>query len=123
MDNKSAPVLKMRNISKEFYGNKVLNDINLTLQKGEIMGLVGENGAGKSTLMNILFGMDVIQQTGGYKGEMFVDGKEVHYTSSFDAINDGIGMVHQEFSLLPEFNVAENSPEPKIENIFDDLYA
>ena len=108
MANKSAPVLKMRNISKEFYGNKVLNDINLTLKKGEIMGLVGENGAGKSTLMNILFGMDVIQQTGGYKGQMFVDGKEVHYTSSFDAINDGIGMVHQEFSLLPEFNVAEN---------------
>jgi simple sugar transport system ATP-binding protein len=58
--------------------------------------------------MNILFGMDVIQQTGGFQGKMVVDGIEVHYHSSFDAIADGIGMVHQEFSLLPDFSVAEN---------------
>lgn len=108
MVDTSAPLLEMRNISKDFFGNQVLTDVSFSLHKGEILGLVGENGAGKSTLMNILFGMDVIQLTGGYEGEMLVDGKIVDYTSSFDAIADGIGMVHQEFSLLPDFTVAEN---------------
>lgn len=103
-----TPILEMRDISKDFYGNNVLSNVNFTLHEGEILGLVGENGAGKSTLMNILFGMEVIQQTGGYAGEMLVAGKPVRYQSSFDAIADGIGMVHQEFSLLPDFTAAEN---------------
>jgi len=103
-----APILEMRDIGKDFYGNQVLSDVSFTLHSGEILGLVGENGAGKSTLMNILFGMEVIQQTGGYTGEMLVSGRPVRYQSSFDAIADGIGMVHQEFSLLPDFSVAEN---------------
>lgn len=104
----STPILEMRDIGKDFYGNQVLKDVNFTLHSGEILGLVGENGAGKSTLMNILFGMEVIQQTGGYSGEMLVAGRPVRYQSSFDAIADGIGMVHQEFSLLPDFSAAEN---------------
>lgn len=51
------PLLKMENIGKEYFGNRVLQDVTFSLRPGEIMGLVGENGAGKSTLMNILFGM------------------------------------------------------------------
>ena len=65
----------MKGISKEFSGNKVLNDINFKLYPGEILGLVGENGAGKSTLMKILFGMDEIRDTGGYGGDVLIDGK------------------------------------------------
>ena len=57
MSEQQIPLLEMRNISKDFFGNQVLQDINFKLQKGEILGLVGENGAGKSTLMKILFGM------------------------------------------------------------------
>ncbi|MFA7168917.1 MAG: sugar ABC transporter ATP-binding protein, partial [Sphaerochaetaceae bacterium] len=101
-------LLEMRNISKDFFGNQVLHDISFTLGKGEILGLVGENGAGKSTLMKILFGMDEIRETGGYGGEVLIDGDVVHFSSSLDALNLGIGMVHQEFSLLPDFTAAEN---------------
>ena len=63
MENNNAPLLEMRNIQKDFFGNQVLTDINFTLKEGEVLGLVGENGAGKSTLMKILFGMDVIKAT------------------------------------------------------------
>ncbi|MFZ2413726.1 MAG: sugar ABC transporter ATP-binding protein, partial [Candidatus Cryosericum sp.] len=67
-----------------------------------------ENGAGKSTLMNILFGMGVIAQTGGYTGKICIDGKEVVFQNPFDALKAGIGMVHQEFSLIPGFTATEN---------------
>ncbi|MFA7169213.1 MAG: ATP-binding cassette domain-containing protein, partial [Sphaerochaetaceae bacterium] len=108
MNEQQTPLLEMRNISKDFFGNQVLHDISFTLGKGEILGLVGENGAGKSTLMKILFGMDEIRETGGYGGEVLIDGDVVHFSSSLDALNLGIGMVHQEFSLLPDFTAAEN---------------
>jgi simple sugar transport system ATP-binding protein len=75
---------------------------------GEIHALVGENGAGKSTLMNILFGMPVIHETGGYGGDVLLDGAPVHFESPADAMEAGLGMVHQEFMLLPGFRVAEN---------------
>ena len=61
-------LLNMENISKEYYGNKVLKSVNLQVKPGEIHALMGENGAGKSTLMNILFGMPVIHNTGGFDG-------------------------------------------------------
>lgn len=64
----SVPVLEMKEISKSFYGTQVLKNVSLTVGKGEIHCLVGENGAGKSTLMNILFGMPVIINTGGFEG-------------------------------------------------------
>ena len=107
MDNK-APLLEVRNVSKDFFGNKVLSDINFTMEKGQVLGLVGENGAGKSTLMKILFGMDVIRETGGYGGDIFIDGERVHFNTPFDALEAGIGMVHQEFSLIPGFTATEN---------------
>jgi len=85
-----------------------LSSVSFALNKGEILGLVGENGAGKSTLMNVLFGMPVINQTGGYSGDILIDGEKVIFNSPFDAIDSGIGMVHQEFSLLPGFTATEN---------------
>lgn len=76
--------------------------------EGEIHALIGENGAGKSTLMNILFGMPVIHNTGGYGGEIYFQGQRVELKSPFDAMRAGIGMVHQEFMLLPGFTITEN---------------
>ncbi|KUK80932.1 MAG: ABC-type sugar transport system, ATPase component, partial [Mesotoga prima] len=107
MDEKQY-LLRMENISKEFFGNQVLKDVTLKVGKGEIIGLVGENGAGKSTLMNILFGLPVIQETGGFQGKIFLDDKEVNFASPFEAIEAGIGMVHQEFILIPGFTATEN---------------
>lgn len=104
----SVPVLEMKNISKSYYGTQVLKEINLTVKQGEIHCLVGENGAGKSTLMNILFGMSVISQTGGYEGELVINGDIREFGSPKEAIAAGIGMVHQEFMLLPGFSVTEN---------------
>lgn len=101
-------LLEIKNLSKSFGENTVLKDINLEIKEGEIVGLVGENGAGKSTLMKIIFGMPVIQETGGYNGEIKLNGKVVKFSSPFDALASGIGMVHQEFSLIPGFKASEN---------------
>lgn len=101
-------ILQMENIEKEYYGNRVLKGISLNLRPGEIMALVGENGAGKSTLMNVLFGMEQIRTTGGFKGRVIFDGEETRITSPREAMEKGIGMVHQEFMLLPGFTITEN---------------
>ncbi|MDY0288784.1 MAG: sugar ABC transporter ATP-binding protein [Sphaerochaeta sp.] len=108
MNEKETPLLEMKHISKDFFGNQVLTDVNFTLRQGEILGLVGENGAGKSTLMKILFGMDEIHQTGGFGGEVLINGQNVQFATPIDALAAGIGMVHQEFSLLPDFTATEN---------------
>ncbi len=104
----SDNLLSIKNISKEFYGNRVLKDINMEIKKGEIHALIGENGAGKSTLMNILFGMPMIHETGGYQGSIELEGKEVLFASPHEAMAHGIGMVHQEFMLIPGFTITEN---------------
>lgn len=125
MENKNAPLLEMRNIQKDFFGNQVLTDINFTLNAGEVLGLVGENGAGKSTLMKILFGMDVIRETGGYKGDVLIDGEKAVFNTPFDALKAGIGMVHQEFSLIPGFTATENillDREPKKKNVISEVF-
>lgn len=101
-------VLKMDNISKEYYGNRVLKNVNLEVKAGEIHALMGENGAGKSTLMNILFGMPVIHSTGGFEGTVEIDGQPAVIDAPQNAMNFGIGMVHQEFMLIPGFTITEN---------------
>ena len=102
MDNESV-VIAMKDIVKKF-GNFVANDhINLTLYKGEVHAILGENGAGKSTLMNVLYGL--------YKpteGHIEVNGEKVEFHGPKDAINNGIGMVHQHFMLIQPFTVTEN---------------
>ena len=101
-------VLEMKNIGKTYGSNTVLSDVSLSVRPGEIHALLGENGAGKSTLMNTLFGMPVIHATGGFEGEVFLDGEKVNILSPEDAMTKGIGMVHQEFMLLPGFTITEN---------------
>ena len=101
-------VLEMNRISKSYGENQVLKDVSLNIKAGEIHALLGENGAGKSTLMNILFGMPVITGTGGFKGDIKMEGKDVRIQSPHQAIELGIGMVHQEFMLIPGFTVTEN---------------
>lgn len=101
-------LLHMENIIKQYGENRVLNNVSLSIKEGEIHGLVGENGAGKSTLMNILFGMPVIHSTGGFEGNIFIHGKPFSPKSPEDAMKAGIGMVHQEFMLIPGFTVTEN---------------
>lgn len=101
-------LLSLKNLSKSYYGNKVLKNINMEVKKGEIHALIGENGAGKSTLMNILFGMPVIHSTGGFEGVVELEGKELQIKSPHAAMANGIGMVHQEFMLIPGFNIKEN---------------
>lgn len=120
-----VPVLEMKQISKSYYGTQVLRNIDLKVGPGEIHCLIGENGAGKSTLMNILFGMSVISQTGGYEGSVEISGELVNFDSPKDAIEAGIGMVHQEFMLLPGFSVSENiklNREPTRANLFSSLF-
>ena len=104
--------------------------MSFALAPGEILGLVGENGAGKSTLMNIIFGMEVIRDTGGFDGEILLNGEPIDFKSPIDALDAGIGMVHQEFNLIPGFTAAENitfnmerTKQSVISSIFGKKYA
>ena len=101
-------LMEFKNVSKTYSGNQVLKDISFDIKKGEIHALLGENGAGKSTLMNILFGMPVIHSTGGFEGSIVLEDKPLNIMSPFDAMALGIGMVHQEFMLIPGFTITEN---------------
>jgi ribose transport system ATP-binding protein len=96
-------LLELTDISKSFGGVQALRNVDFTLNAGEIHGLAGENGAGKSTMMKIIAGVH-----GADSGTMRVDGKEVHFRSTRDALAASIGMVHQELSVAPELTVAEN---------------
>lgn len=104
----APPALVLEKIRKQYFGNAVLKGVDLEVAAGEIHALVGENGAGKSTLMNILFGMPVIHETGGFEGRMLLDGNLFSPRTPADAMARGVGMVHQEFMLLPGFTVTEN---------------
>jgi general nucleoside transport system ATP-binding protein len=98
-------VLEMKGISKYFpsTGVQANQNVDFSVETGEVHSLVGENGAGKTTLMNILYGLIKPDS-----GEIFIDGKKVHITHPDEAIKNGIGMVHQHFKLVPSFTVAEN---------------
>jgi len=120
-----SSLLSVEHITKDFYGNVVLYDVSFDLRGGEILGLVGENGAGKTTLMSILFGMPVIAETGGFQGTIKLNGTEVHFASPFDALDAGLGMVHQEFSLIPGFTTTENivlNREPMKPTLLNDVF-
>ena len=95
--------LELRGITKRFGALTANDSINLKVAKGEIHAILGENGAGKSTLMNVVYGL--IQAD---SGSILVDGSMVEIKEPSDALNAGIGMVHQHFMLVPVFTVAEN---------------
>ncbi|WP_083259825.1 sugar ABC transporter ATP-binding protein [Cellulosimicrobium cellulans] len=97
------PVLRLRGIGKEFFGNSVLRDIDLDLRAGEVHALVGENGAGKSTLMKIVAGVHRPDA-----GTIELDGQVTAFASPLAAQRAGVSTVFQEFNLLPERSVAEN---------------
>jgi simple sugar transport system ATP-binding protein len=96
--------IEARGIGRVYPGGVVANDgVDLSVQTGEVHAVVGENGAGKSTLMKILFGIERPDA-----GTLMLDGKQVHFDGPRDAIDAGIGMVFQHFSLVPSFSVYEN---------------
>jgi ABC-type uncharacterized transport system ATPase subunit len=103
MAKSDTTVLEVRRITKRFPGVLANDQIDLKLERGEILAILGENGAGKSTLMNILYGLYQPDE-----GEIFINGKKVEIHSPNDAIAAGVGMVHQHFMLVPVFTVVEN---------------
>lgn len=96
-------MFELRNVEKRFPGVHALKGINFQIDRGEIIGLVGENGAGKSTLMKVIYG--AVQHDGG---EVLVDGKAVRFQNPREAMDRGVGMVFQEQSLIPNLSVMEN---------------
>ncbi|HHH41085.1 MAG TPA: ABC transporter ATP-binding protein, partial [Chloroflexi bacterium] len=103
IDSSSTPAVQMRGITKRFPGVLANDHVDLEVYPGEVMALLGENGAGKSTLMNILSGLYRPDE-----GQIFIHGRPVHFHSPRDAIEHGIGMVHQHFMLVETLTVAEN---------------
>ncbi len=99
----TEPLLEVRSITKEFSGVRVLDNINVTLESGDILGLIGENGAGKSTLMKILNG--IYQPT---SGSILLDGEPIKLSSPLSAKKHGIAMIPQEFNLIDTLTVFEN---------------
>ncbi|MBN1658110.1 MAG: ABC transporter ATP-binding protein [Anaerolineae bacterium] len=98
-----APILEVYDVTKRFPGVLANDHVSFSLQQGEILAFLGENGAGKSTLMNILYGLYTPDE-----GRVEVRGEPVQIDNPNDAIELGIGMVHQHFQLVPVFTVAEN---------------
>ena len=97
------PILQVKNISKEFPGVKALTDVSIDFYPGEVHTLVGENGAGKSTLIKIISGVYIPTS-----GQIFYEGKEMHFTAPGQAIDAGIAVIHQELSIAKDLTVAQN---------------
>jgi len=102
-EKRMPPILELRGITKVFPGVVANDHIDLALNQGEILALLGENGAGKTTLMNILYGLYAPNE-----GQIIIRGQETTIHSPSDAISRGIGMVHQHFMLVPPLTVTEN---------------
>src|SRR5690606_7808944 len=96
-------MIEIKNVQKSFGGVKALKDVNLKFEAGEIHALLGENGAGKSTLMKIISG--ALSKDGG---TIRIAGHEVEFKNTMSAKQEGIGIIYQEFSLVPELSIAEN---------------
>ena len=101
MENKAA--IELRNISKAFGGKIANKNVNLTVNRGEILSILGENGSGKTTLMNIIAGIYFPDE-----GRIFIDGNEVVIRSPKDAFKYKIGMIHQHFKLVDVFSATQN---------------
>lgn len=99
----SDNVLQIKNLSKSFAKNKVLDGINLTVKKGSVMGLMGENGAGKSTMMKCLFGIYAKDE-----GQIILDGHPVDFKNPKEALESGVAMVHQELNQCLDRTVVDN---------------
>ncbi len=118
MAEQQAPVLELRGITKRFPGVLANDRVDFDLHRGEVHALLGENGAGKSTLMNVLYGLYSPDE-----GEILINGKPANIGSPREAIDHGIGMVHQHFMLIPVMTVAENvvlAAEPRKAGVFLD---
>ena len=98
-------LLEMKNITKTFPGVKALDNVNLQVEEGEILALVGENGAGKSTLMNVLSG---VYPYGSYEGDIIYDGDVCQFQTIKDSEKKGIVIIHQELALVPQMSIGEN---------------
>lgn len=103
--NMADHILTMKGIVKEFSGVRALNNVNLSIQRGEIHALCGENGAGKSTLMNVLSGL---YPYGSYEGEIYYEGELCKFKDLRDSENKGIVIIHQELALSPYLSIKEN---------------
>ena len=99
----SKTLLELKNLTKAFGKNKVLNGINLTVKEGSVLGLMGENGAGKSTMMKCLFGIYMKNE-----GEIYFNGSLINFKSPKDALENGVAMVHQELNQCLERTVVDN---------------
>src|SRR5918912_500703 len=118
MQDAEAPILELRGITKRFPGIVANDHVDFDLRRREVHALLGENGAGKSTLMNILYGLYHADE-----GEILRNGKRITFGSAKDAIEAGIGMVHQHFMLIPVMTVAENivlGEEPRANGVLLD---
>jgi ABC-type uncharacterized transport system ATPase subunit len=121
MAEREGPILELRGITKRFPGVLANDHVDFDLNRGEVHALLGENGAGKSTLMNILYGLYHPDE-----GEILINGESIQISSPREAIEHGIGMVHQHFMLIPVMTVAENvvlAAEPRTAGIFLDYDA
>ncbi|SKA72973.1 monosaccharide ABC transporter ATP-binding protein, CUT2 family [Clostridium sp. USBA 49] len=101
--NNTKYILEMINVSKEFPGVKALSGVTLKVRPGTVHALMGENGAGKSTLMKCLFGIYHMDE-----GEIYLDGKKVHFQNSRQALDNGVSMVHQELNQVRQRNIIDN---------------
>lgn len=102
-NDSGAPLVEMRDISKAFGAVRALSHVNLTVSRGEVLGLVGDNAAGKSTLMKILAGAHQPDS-----GEILVNGKPIAFSGPIAAREAGIEMIYQDFALVPQLTVTQN---------------